>query len=235
MRLNLWQLSAVLCAVGTTTASPLRYFDQTILSLGEETLTRLSPAKTSIQFGDIDLTEKPVKPLDHHFPLDFLRMNVMNTSLAVEQGVISENDTDCAVRGTNTIVTVPNKYNSPSRMTFDSEVPVDYNVSQFFNFKGLTMKPVGPLQPFTVAEVHAWRIANGTALKVYNVFAVWGGKGHANPIVGDFPKFFPGWGEDVNVVEISAYTQERKPWELCIGRIEFELHENADDETLTLN
>ncbi|KAK4507749.1 hypothetical protein PRZ48_001484 [Zasmidium cellare] len=188
------------------------------------------PAKPMLQFGDIELTEEPVKPLDHHFPLDFLRMNAMNTSLAIEHDLISKNDTDCAVKGTNAIVTVPDKYNSPSRVTFNSEVPGKHNVSQFFNLKSITFKPIGPVEPFTVAEIHAWRIANGTALKLYTAFAAWGGKGYVYPIVGQFPKFWPGWGEGVNVVEISAYTQQRKPWELCIGRIEFELQENSDED-----
>lgn len=179
--------------------------------------------------------ERPVEPLDHHFPLDFLRMNIINTSLAVSQGVLSKNDTDCAVRGTNAIVTVPNKYNSPARVTFDSEVPGKYNVSEFFDFKSITLKPVGPVPRFVVAEIHAWRIANGTALKVYSVFAGWGGQGYVNPIVGNFPRFWPGWGEDVNVLEISAYTQEQKPWELCIGRIEFDLHEKVDEDARALD
>lgn len=185
-------------------------------------------AESVAQFGDIEMTEEPRKPLKYLFPLDFLRMDVMNTTLAAEHDVISKNDTNCAVKGTNAIVTIPNKYGAPSRFTFDPDVPNSHNVSEYFDLQSITLKPVGPVPRYIVAEIHAWRIRNGTALKVYTVFAAWGGKGFVNPIVGDFARFFPGWGEDVNILEISAYTQEKKPWPLCIGRIEFELHEKAD-------
>lgn len=186
---------------------------------------RLTFAEISFQFGEIDMTKQPKKPLDHLSPLDFLRMDIMNASLAVEHDLTSENDTDCAVKGTNVLLAVPDKHGNPSRITFDPDVPNHSNVSEFFDFKSITMKPLGPAPFLTLAEVHAWRIRNGTALKVYSAYVGWGQKGFVNPIVGEFPKLWSGWGEDVNVVEVLAYTQERKPWQLCIGRLEFELHE----------
>lgn len=176
------------------------------------------------------MTEHPKRHLDHLSPLKFLRMDALNTSLAVEEDVISKNDTNCAIKGTNAILTVPDKYRDPARITFDPNVPGERNVSEFFDFKSITFKPLGPAPQFVVAEINAWAIAsNGTALKVYSMFAAWGQKGFVAPIVGNFPRFWPGWGEGINVLEISAYTQERKPWELCIGRFEFDLREIDED------
>ena len=153
----------------------------------------------------------------------------MNTPLAVEQDLLNGNDTDCAVIGTNAIFTAGGKYGSTTRVELDPDTATKYNVSEFFDFKGITFKPLGPAPRGVGVEIQAWRIKDGKALHVYSAFTWWGRDGFLPPIVADFPKFWPGWGEDVNIIEISGKdSQGKKPWPLCVGRIELDLKERPD-------
>ncbi|KAK4634680.1 hypothetical protein CLAFUW4_02138 [Fulvia fulva] len=228
-----------LCVLGASQlckAAPRPLIEQSVFTLHEQSFSpgnggRSMPVSHyNITFDNVKLDKKAKQKLDHLDPLEFIRYDIVNTSLAVEQDLLSPNDADCAVVGTNAIFTAADRYGSPSRVEFDPDTAKLYNTSHFFDFKGMTFKPLGPAPRGIIAGIYAWMIQDGKALHVYSAFAVWGASGYLHPIVADFPEYWPEWGVDVNMIEISARDpQGKRPWPLCVGRIELMLKERQGE------
>ncbi|KAE9376197.1 hypothetical protein N431DRAFT_556400 [Stipitochalara longipes BDJ] len=172
-----------------------------------------------LDFDDIK-TKEPLANITSYKNMTFASWKVVNVSLAVEKGLLDEEDRDKSLSAPNAILgseefspgvaTVPRIYVSPSSVSEECEEEMKGKWEEDFPHRFqpiyIRLKPVGEIEKegLVIIAINAWMLDGRDVLDVYGAGIIWGGPGH----VHSFRLGMAHWGKEgqgVNVLEIKCY------------------------------
>lgn len=126
---------------------------------------------------------------------------------------------------------------STPALVLDPLTAHSHHLSPFFNFVGLSRKPMNYTPLYTTVVVNAYGILpNRTLLTHYSLISTYLTKGYQPSFPLNITQFFPTWGRAVNMVEIYAQTPAGEDWDFCVDDlvVEFAAAEDNEEDGLGL-
>lgn len=165
------------------------------------------------------------------------RVEVINTTAAASKGMLHSSDLDCAASWPNAIRSTPQEFATNSILRSNATALAAMNVSEYFDFVNIAVKPLRSSIDFAYVTINVWEIDGKTPKNFDSLFIGFPSQnGSFSPIEFQPRDYFEGWGEHVNWVEIYARTiddnNEEEPWEFCVDNLvlEFEKVDDHDNE-----
>lgn len=141
---------------------------------------------------------------------------------AAQQELIDFRDMDCASSAPNSLFGERVFGEAWPRFVSNSTALQVANLSEYFSFRALSIKPVGWSTPhLTRIQINAYEVEDGHYKNVSSVYMFFGGQGIHPSIHVDMQKLFgPHWGNRTNMVEAFGATRDGKDWPFCIDDLE---------------
>ena len=153
----------------------------------------------------------------------------MNSTAANEHGFLARGDIDCAVSKPNALHNIPTTYRVPSVIRSNATALATFNLTGYFDIISLSFKPLGPAPQFTHITVDAWKIDGKQPTYVDGMFSSWQEQtGFLRPVTVYPNEYWPGWGQNVNWIEIEARTGDDERWEFCVDNIVLRFHKEGE-------
>lgn len=171
--------------------------------------------------------------------IDFEKYQIVNSTGAIDSGMLNKTDSDCAESTPNFAMAVTSQYQAPSIFHTNEESLAAAGLSKFMDLISFTLKPRHPgniSAEFAELDIAAWTIDGHDVQNVQELFVGWYPEEDTGAF-GPFPleprEFFEGWGEKVNWIEMAAFVIDEDdnliPWEFCLDNLVMEVREKSRD------
>ena len=210
---------------------------QHVLNSGSQSFTRnltvghiLTPSDrpliTTLQFDDLHTTTSGLGRITDYNHLTFSSFNLVNVSSAASSHLISPSDRTCATSYPN--ILTASRHANPSiwpRFALHLDTARSHGLSPYFHFSGLAMQPMNNTPSNTLIYINAYGIDSHKNVTSFHSMVGIYRKGFNQSHPSNFTSFWPGWGRDVNMVEIYAQTFEGEDVDFCIDNLMLEFTE----------